>query len=333
MDKTRIGVIGLGTIAQLVHLPIINKLNNVQLVGLAEINKNRLQSIGEKYPSANRYTDYKEMLGSEKLDAVIITTPTNSHTQIAIDSIKAKTNILIEKPIALNVTEAKEISAIAKKNKKIAMVGMNLRFRPDAMLMRSLINAGDLGDIFYIKCGWIRKQSSTQKWFMKKNEAGGGVVIDLGILLLDLALWMLSDSKVESVSIQKYNHTFKEIEDTAIGMIRLENSKIINFEVSWKLHTKVDGLSFSVHGTKGMAQLNPLQVYKFIESSSIDISPSKSGSSQGLYRKSYENELKHFIANVRTGIPVISSAEEAVNRMELLEKIYISAEQEKEIKM
>ncbi len=333
MEKTRVGIIGLGSIAQLVHLPILSKFSNVQLTGLTEINKNRLHSIGEKFLSANRYVDYKEMLASEKLDAVIITTPTNSHTQIAIDSLKAKANILIEKPIALNVSEAKEISAAAKKYKKIAMVGMNLRFRPDAMLMKSLINAGDLGEIFYIKCGWIRKQSSTQKWFMKKNEAGGGVVIDLGILLLDLALWMISDSRVESVSVQKFNHTFKEIEDTAIGIIRLGNSKIINFEVSWKLHTKIDGLSFSVHGTKGMAQLNPLQVYKFIESSSIDISPSKSGNSQSLYRKSYENELKHFIANVRTGIPVISSAEEAINRMELLEKIYKSAELEKEIKL
>ncbi len=71
------------------------------------------------------------------------------------------------------------------------MVGMNLRYRPDTMLLRSFINSNEIGEPFYIKCGWIRKQSSSEKWFTKKEESGGGVIIDLGIHLLDLALWLL----------------------------------------------------------------------------------------------------------------------------------------------
>ncbi len=67
------------------------------------------------------------------------------------------------------------------------MVGMNLRYRPDAMLLRSLLSSGEIGDPFYVKCGWIRRQSSSEKWFTKKEESGGGVIIDLGILLFDLS--------------------------------------------------------------------------------------------------------------------------------------------------
>lgn len=333
MDKTRVGVIGLGGIAQLVHLPILSKIANVQLSAIAEINKNRLMSVAEKYTSPQPYLDYREMLEKEDLDAVIIATPTSTHAEIALNCLKAKKNILIEKPIARNLSEAKEINAAAKKYKKIAMVGMNLRFRPDAMLMRSIINSGELGDLFYIKCSWIKKQSSTQKWFVKKSESGGGVVIDLGIVLLDLALWMFGDSKVESVSVQKYDHTHDEIEDTAIGLVRFENGRVISFEVSWLLHSEKDGLSLTAHGTEGTAQLNPLHVYKRLEFSNIDYSVSKTGGSQNLYRKSYENELKHFIAEVRAGVTEISSAGEAVDRMKLLEAIYKSAELNKEIKL
>lgn len=332
MEKTKIGVIGLGSIAQLVHLPILSKLDDVELVALTEINKNRLRTIGEKIPNAKRYTNYLEMLSNENLDAVIIATPTDTHAEIALECLKAKKHVLIEKPIALNYVEAKEINSAAKKYKKNVMVGMNLRFRPDAMLMKSIINSGDLGELFYIKCSWLRKKSSTQKWFLDKKHSGGGVIIDLGIVLLDLALWMFGDDKIENVSVQKFNHTLKDIEESAIGLIRFENGQVIAFEVSWELHSETDSLSMVVHGTNGTAFLNPLRVYKRSESTYIDYTPSKANS-PNIYRKSYENELKHFIGTVRGNVNLISSSEEALVRMRLLEAIYKSAKIGKEVKV
>ncbi|MEG8945739.1 Gfo/Idh/MocA family protein [Rosettibacter firmus] len=332
MDKTRIGIIGLGSIAQLVHLPILSRLENVDLVALSEINKNRLRTIGERFPSASKYQDYKEMISNENLDAVVIATPTDTHHEIALNCLKANINVLIEKPITINYDEAREINAVAKKHKKIAMVGMNLRFRPDAMLTKSIINSGELGDLFFIKCSWLREKSSNQKWFINKKQSGGGVIIDLGIVLLDLALWMFDDEKIESVSVQKYNHTLKDIEESAIGLIRFEDGKIITFEVSWELHSESDSFSMSIHGTKGTAHLNPLRIYKKMESGYIDYTPSKTSTSN-LYRKSYENELKHFIGAIRENIQLISSSEESLIRMKLLEAIYKSAKACKEIRV
>lgn len=332
MEKVRTGIIGLGSIAQLVHLPILSKLENAELAALCEINKNRLKTIGEKYPSAKKYQDYKEMIANENLDAVVIATPTSTHADIALHCLKSNVNVLIEKPIAINYEEAKEINNTAKKHKKIAMVGMNLRFRPDAMLMKSIINSGELGDLFYIKCSWLRKKSSAQKWFVNKKQSGGGVVIDLGIVLLDLALWMFNNDKIDSVSVQTFNHTLKDIEESAIGIIRFENGQIIAFEVSWELHSETDSFNMVVHGTKGTAHLNPLRVYKRIESTHIDYTPSKTNISN-LFRKSYENEIKHFIASVRENIHPISSSEESLIRMKLLDTIYKSAKSGKEIKI
>lgn len=331
MDKTKVGVIGLGGIAQLVHLPILSKLDTVQLVSVAEINKGRLKNVGEKYPSAKQFLDYKEMLSNDELDAVIISTPTDTHEKIALDCLESKKNILIEKPISRNLKEAKEIVAAAKKVKKVAMVGMNSRFRPDTMLLRSIINSGDLGELFYINCSWLRKKSSLQKWFTNKNLSGGGVIIDLGIVILDLALWMLGDN-VETVSVQKYDHTKNEIEDSAMGMLRFQKGEVVNFEVSWELLSNTDSFNITVHGTKGSASLNPFRIYKKTESLNMDYSPNKTSNVQNLFRKSYENELRHFIGAVREGSPVISSADEALSRMKLLDVIYKSAEHKKEIR-
>ncbi len=331
MEKTKIAVVGLGTIAQLVHLPILSKLSNVELVAVSEINKTRLKTVGEKFGIKNQYTDFQQMLSQQDCDAVIIATPTNSHTEIAIECLKSKRHVLIEKPISRNLEEAREINAASKKYKKQAMVGMNLRFRPDAMLMKSLLGSGELGDIFYIRCGWLRKQSSEQKWFINKSQSGGGVIIDLGILILDLALWIMDDHKMKSVSVQKFSHNTKDVEDSAVGMIRFEGDHIISFEVSWDLHAEWDKFHLAAFGTEGTAHLNPLRAYKRVATNRIDYTLPNQSKNTNLFKKSYENELKHFVGMIRQEGPFASSSEDAVVLMRLLEAMYESAESQKEI--
>lgn len=331
MEKTKIAIVGLGGIAQLAHLPILTKLPNVQVIAVADTNRARLKAVGDRYSLKNLYQDYKEMLDKEEIHGVVIATPTDTHAEIAINCLNAKKDILIEKPIARNYVEAKEIQSAAKKNKKQVMVAMKLRYRPDAMLMRSLVNSCELGDIFYVRCGWLRKQSSEQKWFLNKSQSGGGVLIDLGILVLDLALWIMNDTKLKSVSVETFSHTTKEVEDTAIGMIRLGDERVISFEVSWGLHSEWDKFHLAAFGTKGTAHLNPLKAYKRLESGHIDYTLPTSANPSNLYKKSFENELKHFVAAVRDNSPVVSSCDDAVMLMKLLEAIYKSAELKKEV--
>ena len=331
MEKTKIAVIGLGGIAQLAHLPILTKLPNVQLVAVSDTSKARLKAIGEKYSIKNLYQDYNEMLAKEEIEGVVIATPTDTHSTIAVNCLKAKKDVLIEKPIARNLEEAKEIQAAAKKYKKQVMVGMKLRYRPDSMLTRSLVNSGELGDIFYIRCGWLRKQSSEQKWFLNKSQSGGGVLIDLGILILDLALWIMNDHKLKSVSVETFSHTTKDVEDTAVGLVRFSDQRVISFEVSWGLHAEWDKFHLAAFGTKGTAHLNPLKAYKRLESGHIDYTLPTSATASNLYKKAFENELKHFVAAVRDNSPMVSSGEDALMLMQLLEAIYKSAELKKEV--
>lgn len=332
MDKTRIAVIGLGSVAQLVHLPNLVKIKNAEIIAVVEVNKNRLHSVADKYDVKKRFTDYKELLNNVDADAVIIATPTHLHKQMAIDCLNAGKDVLVEKPLARNSSEGIEVIECAKKNNRKLMVGMNLRYRPDSMLIRSLIDAGEIGKPFYIKCGWIRKQSSSEKWFNRREEAGGGVILDLGVNLVDLALWLANYPKAISISTKNYFHNSRNLEDTSLSFIRCENLTI-SLEASWSMAEEKDIFHTNVYGTKGSIGANPFKLIKVMADEHMDLGSTFVDSPTEAFKKSYLNELKSFIGAIRGLNPVFSSGEEALQLLKIAEAMYKSAEKDQEIKI
>ena len=333
MEKTRVAVIGLGGVAQLIHLPNLMKLNSVEVTSAADVNKSRLSIVSDKFNIKERYSDYNELLAKSDVEAVIISTPTNTHKEIAIAALKAKKDVLVEKPFARNYTEAKPIVELAKRNKKKLMVGLNLRYRPDAMLLKSLINSDEIGTPNYVKANWVRRQSSREKWFTKKAESGGGVILDLGILLLDLCLWLLGYPAVLTVSTQSFSTNTKTVEDTSISFIRCKKSSLISLETSWSLLLDKDQFNVTVYGSKGSASINPFRVFKQLEDKLIELSPPREENPVTLFQKSYYNELKSFISAVRGLSPIMSSGEEGLIRMKVIEAMYKSSSQKVEVKV
>jgi predicted dehydrogenase len=333
MEKIKVAVIGLGSIAQLVHLPNLSLIENVTVQSVAEIKKSRLNAVADKFNIQERYTDVNELLQNSDVDAVIIATPTSTHKELAITCMKAGKDILVEKPLARSYAEAKPIVEFARKHNRKVMVGLNLRYRTDAMLLKSILSSGEIGTPFYVKCGWIRRQSSAENWFTRKEESGGGVIIDLGISMLDLSLWLLNYPPVNSVSTQSYQHFTKTVEDTSISFIKCADNSLIDIETSWSLPLEKDCFHFTVYGTEGYAALNPFRIYKRINEDIIDLTPSQSDSSMNLFKRSYLNELKSFIGAVKGLNPLFSSGEEALSRMKVIEAMYKSSNLNKEIKL
>ena len=332
MEKTRVAVIGLGSVAQLVHLPNLVKIKNAEITAVVEVNKNRLHSVADKYGIKKRFKDYTELLSDDETEAVILATPTHLHKEIAIACLSAGKDVLVEKPLARNSKEGQEIIECAKKNNRKLMVGMNLRYRPDSMLIRSLIDAGEIGKPFYIKCGWIRKQSSSEKWFTKREEAGGGVILDLGINLVDLALWLADYPKVISISTKNYFHNSRNLEDTSLSFIRCENLTI-SLEASWSMAEEKDIFYTNVYGTKGSIGANPFKLIKVMADEHMDLGSTFVESPTEAFKKSYLNELKSFIGAIRGLNPVFSSGEEALQLLQIAEAMYKSAEKDQEIKI
>ncbi|MEX0603015.1 MAG: Gfo/Idh/MocA family oxidoreductase, partial [Bacteroidota bacterium] len=145
-----------------------------------------------------------------------ICTATFAHRETAIAALESGKDVLVEKPLARTEKETVEIVGIAKRKQHKLMVGMNNRFRPDSMILRSFIEGNELGEIFYAKAGWLKKLSVANPWLTRKEQSGGGVVLDLGIVMFDLAFWMMGYREVNEVIATNYSHNTKEVEDSSV---------------------------------------------------------------------------------------------------------------------
>ena len=235
IDKPKIGIVGLGWIAQVFHLPVLTRFTDVEIPCVCDRDKNRAKAIAERYGIPRFYSDYGEMLKNEELDAVDICTSTDAHTEIAIASVEMKRDVFVEKPIARKYDEAIRIAEAVRKNKRKLMVGMNHRFRTDSMMLRSFIENNDIGKVFYVKAGWLKKPSSESSWLLQEKLSGGGAFLDLGIVMLDLALWMTGYPEVERVNATNYAHKTK-VEDSSVVYLTMKNGATITIEVSWNFH-------------------------------------------------------------------------------------------------
>lgn len=332
--RIRVGIIGTGAIAQTIHLPILSRMDDVEIAALADIDKPKLQTLAEKYKVAEYYHDHQKLLAMDGIDAVHICTPNSLHAPIALDALAAGKHVLVERPIARTTDEADAMVAEAKKRKKILMVGMNNRFRPDAMILKNFVDGNELGNIFYTKAGWLRRRGSWNEtgWARKKHIAGGGVFIDLGIPMLDLSMWLMGKPKPVSVFSAMYNHFQKEsVEDSSTAMIRFENNAVLSLEVSWTLLMENDFTYTNLFGTLGGALLNPLRIHKEMHGNLVNVTPTKIERPEYHSRKSYEYEIRHFYESIKHNRPVISSGEEAAEIMRISQAIYQSAKEKREI--
>ena len=331
MEKVRLGVVGLGWIAQVVHLPMLCKLNEAEVVAICDRDKSRGRLVAEKFGITSLYSDVTQMLENEKLDAVIIATSTDSHKEVTLAALKAGKDVLVEKPIARKYDEALAMAEAVKVHKRKLMVGMNHRFRPDAMILKSFLEGKELGKVFYTKAGWLRRKSNDSAWLTQKEKSGGGVFIDLGIVMLDMALWMMGFPEVKRVTATDFHHTTKDVEDTSCVNIILRNGSLINIEVSWSMHVDDDQYYCHVFGTEGTASMNPLRINKELHGNVVNLAPTKIDPPQHLFKRSYENELRHFLGAIRDVHPLLSTADEAVQRMKIVDAVYKSARTGKEV--
>jgi len=331
MDKIKIAVAGLGGISQVMHLPALLKLNTVEISAVCDIDFTKAKNIARRFSIPKYYKHSADMLSENPdINSVIVATRTDAHHKVAIQCLAEGKNVLIEKPLARNYKEASEIIAEAEKQKKILMVGMNNRFRNDVMLQRSFIKGKEIQDVFYVKTGWLKTQSSDRKWLMDREKSGGGVILDNGIVMLDLGLWMLDFADVHSVSAVNYYHNTKSVEDSNFSLIKFKNGASLTIEISWSLLRSREFFYNNVYGKSGSTSINPLKVFKVFDNTLLEITP-KNIKAVTDTKSSYESEIKHFV-NVITGKDKqISTGKEALIVMQIIDAIYKSAKKGKEI--
>ena len=336
MKNIRLAVIGAGSIAQLAHIPNWKKIPGVELVAVCDVNRTRARAVAEKFGIPRAFTNDEEIFKLEEVEAVDICAPTNFHKPLALAALAAGKHVLVEKPMSRTVEEAEHMVRAAKQHKRKLMVAMNVRFWRDVVNLRQFIENGELGEVFYAKCGWLRRQesSSERSWLFQKKYSGGGVLMDLGIQILDMTLWLFGNKKVKSVKAATYNHVAKlQVEDAANCFIHLEDNSSFTLEVSWTFMSPHDALYLQIFGSRGGALLNPLRVIKEMHGQLINMTPQLDDTPTYRYKLSYKDELGHFIKCLRDDTPMLSSGEESLARMRVIEALYQSAQLGKEVKL
>lgn len=328
-EKTvNIGVIGAGGIAQAVHLPNLKRCDDVNLVAVCDLDSTKAGLVAEKFHAPVFMRDPQRLLTRDDIDAVLILTPTNAHLALALTALEGGKHVLIERPLARTVQEAEKIVTAARKADRIVMVAMNHRFRPDAMILKNFIEGGELGDIFMVRSGWLKKKGrwSGAEWHFRKSLSGGGVLMDLGLQMLDLSLWLMDNYDVESINAVAFNQMLGlEVEDTIACQLRLKGNKILTLHASWALLAPGTQAYSHFWGTTGAAVLNPLRIDKEMHGNLVNVTPDKPISQKQLYQASFEYELRHFIECVRNQRQPISSAQDALKVLRIVEAIYQAA--------
>lgn len=329
--NVKIGIIGLGQIAQTIHIPLWVKLPHAEIAGVYDPDKGRSKSIAEKY-KAKHYASVDAILNDPEIDAVHICSPTHTHMKYTIDALEANKHVLVEKPIGRNLEEAQKVYEAWKKTDRVVMVGMNQRFRQDAMILKTFLENKDLGEIYYIRAGWNKPIRDAHSWRLKKSHSGGGVLLDLGILMIDLALWLTNFPKLKTVSAVSFNHNIDSVEDTIIFQATF-NGGVIHIENSWSPNLDADEQWLRVYGTEGSAKMNPFNIHKMMHGNLVDITPRGVENEKNMYKKSYESELKHFIGAVRQLHPATCTPKDSLDRMKLIDAVYQSAKSRSEVKI
>jgi len=278
MKKIRIGYVGCGGIANQKHFPALMQMKDLcEIVAFCDIVEERAKEACKKYGAdgAKYYTDYRELLKDESIDAVHVCTPNNAHCPITVAAFEASKNVLCEKPMAATTTDAQKMMNAWKKSGKKFTIGYQNRFRPEVLALHKACEKGELGDIYMAKAHALRRRAvPTWGVFPDKSQQGGGPLIDIGTHALDITLWMLNNYEPVSVTgsvYEKLGHLPEavegnifgpwdpetyEVEDSAFGYIKMKNGATVFLESSWALNClESKEASTTLYGTKAGAEI------------------------------------------------------------------------------
>lgn len=337
-NKLRMAVIGCGSIADHAHLSNYQNNDEVEIVALCDIDTKRFDYLKGKYAFlANAYTttDYKDIAKDGSIDAVDICTPNYLHSIIAIEMLNAGKHVLTEKPDAMTAAEVEEMKETAERNGKVLMAMRNNRFLPATLHLKKMIEADEIGEIYNARCAWVRHRGVPQpgSWFAKKAESGGGPLIDLGVHMIDLAMYLMGNPKPVAVSgmvFNKFNdkreYTF-DVEDMATGYIRFENGATLALEFSWESNVMVDTRYVELRGTKAGAIIQDDELRLFIDrfGTMCDEYPRPRG------RYGHDTAIRHFVDVVQNGAEPIFVPQQGINMIKILNAIYESSQTGKEV--
>ena len=192
-SKVRLAVVGCGAVAQIHHVPAIAASSRVEAAVLVDADEKRARELAQRYGVPEVATDYRELPG--QVDGAVVALPNSLHAPVSIELLRRGVHVLVEKPMAMTVAECDAMIEAARAGRAVLAVGLDFRFFDSSLLVRDLLRDGLIGQIhrFDLRQGVIPRWPFATDFLLKKEMAGGGVLADFGVHVLDLLLWWLGD--------------------------------------------------------------------------------------------------------------------------------------------
>ena len=353
MKTTTIAVIGCGRIAQNAHFPALAKIENVRIKYACDLIVEKAQKMKDKYPNIEQViTDYNIALNDPEVEAVFVLTPNYAHYTVTMDALRAGKSVMCEKPITINYALSCEMKEEADKQGKILNIGVCNRYNKSIEMLKAMNDNGEFGNIYHVYCSFRRFRSIPGLGgdFTTKSQSGGGVLIDWGVHFLDLILYILGGATLDTVTcdtycemakdMKAYTYTSMWAEDTAntetgtndvddfvTGYVRTNKSSI-SFNGAWAQNIDEKDMFIDFLGDKAGARLTYGGKFVVYHGDTLEtVAPEYD------IPDMYECEDRAFLESVNTGVKNRSNIDNVLESARLLDTLYASAEQRKEIKL
>jgi len=343
--KLRVGIIGAGNIATSAHLPAYAKLTDIaEVVAIADIVPERAKDAAEKFGIPSYFASVEELMANVDVDYIDICTWTAAHAPVCIAAAKAGKHILCEKPLAATLEQGLAMEKAVKEAGVQFMIAVVTRYGAQQIKFRELYEEGVFGEIYAAKTMYVRRRGTPQGWFTDKEMAGGGPVLDIGVHAIDRTWYLMDRPKPVSVSAETSYRIgdFKtkgierwkpfdmgkgvfDTEDSATVFFRFEGGKTMMAEIAWAINGPQIATT-QLFGSKAGCTFDPLTIYGedeegYLSDTTPEITPNNH----------FEEEIRHFVECLNEGKTPISPMEDAVTVQRMLDGIYRSAAEHKEV--
>ena len=355
-NKLKVGVISCGMIARSAHIPAYLRFSDYyEIVAVCDINLAAAQKTAEEFNIPNFYGDAEEMLKAHKLDVVSVCSGNMSHYPLVMTALKYKANVICEKPLAFKASHAKEMFAYAKQQGVTLTACQTLRFMPERLAAKRLVDSGEVGEIY--SCEYARVRSrGIPNWgkFHIKKFNGGGSYMDMGSHSIDSALWLIGNPNPVSVTARMHivhaedivdpvkagaftgdsqvsNAGFKpedmDVESFSSGCVTFDNGTIMLFKATWAANLK-DENSISVAG-KGLGfNTGTKEIYKGSTVLPLEVEPNEFGD-HPFFGHFYI--IRNFARYLNGEEELMVKPEETINTAAIMEAGYISASENRTV--
>jgi predicted dehydrogenase len=311
-----------------IHAKAAQAQPNLELAAVVEKYSDKSAGLAKIFGIEQRYENVEQLLRTCDVDALVIGTPNFLHAQQAIAALHAGVHVMVEKPMAMNAKEAEQMCEAAEKSGATLMVAHCWRFDPEVLWLKE--QSSKLGKIIRTKGYGMHTHWGPGGWFTKREFAGGGALVDMGIHALDTGRFLLGDPRPVSV-YAKLGAYYRDldVDDTGVMLVEWENGATSYIESGWwQPHADGPEAATQLYGTRGFGQLFPTRLeLPDPEEERVDVIDSGYGFPRQEHnpQSMYDTQMAYFLECIRQKTRPVPGAVEGLTNMKVLDSAYESA--------